>query len=146
MAVILLVNGPNLNLLGSRETDIYGKTTLPEIVKSLEAICQARKVELKTFQSNHEGAIIDFLHTWNQKADYAIVNGASLTHTSVALRDALVAVQIPFVEVHLSNVFKREAFRHLSYLSDVALGVMTGFGPQVYELALQFLLKKLESK
>ncbi|MBL8993782.1 MAG: type II 3-dehydroquinate dehydratase [Spirochaetia bacterium] len=146
MAVILLVNGPNLNLLGSRETDIYGKTTLPEIVKSLEAICQARKVELKTFQSNSEGALIDFLHTWNQKADYAIVNGASLTHTSVALRDALVAVQIPFVEVHLSNVFKREPFRHLSYLSDVALGVMSGFGAQVYELALQFLLKKIESK
>ncbi len=143
MAVILLVNGPNLNLLGSREPEIYGKTTLPEIEKSLEKVCEGRGVALKTFQSNHEGALIDFFQSWRKKADAAIVNAGALTHTSIALRDALAAVEIPFVEVHISNVYKRETFRHHSHLSDIALGMMTGLGPDSYELALQFLLKRL---
>lgn len=134
---ILLINGPNLNLLGTREPQTYGKTTLAELEASMGAAAAAAGATLRCFQSNHEGALIDRIHAARVEAVEAIViNPGGLTHTSVALRDALAGVAIPFIEVHISNVHAREAFRHRSLLSDVATGVLAGFGVDGYRMAL----------
>jgi 3-dehydroquinate dehydratase II len=138
---LLLLNGPNLNLLGTREPQIYGADTLPQIEAELVQIAANAGAKLHCLQSNHEGVLIDRIHA--ARADgtsHIIINPGAFTHTSVALRDALAGVAIPFIEVHISNVHKREAFRHHSYLSDIAAGVIVGLGVNGYRLALQHLL------
>ncbi|MFC0141029.1 type II 3-dehydroquinate dehydratase [Erwinia mallotivora] len=140
---ILLLNGPNLNLLGSREPEKYGKTTLAEVVSDLTSQADALKVKLSHLQSNAEYALIDRIHEAKGNVDYIVINPAAFTHTSVALRDALLAVSIPFIEVHLSNVHAREPFRHHSYLSDIAAGVICGLGADGYSWALQTAVKRL---
>ena len=143
MKSFLLLNGPNLNLLGKRETDIYGEHTLEQIEKELIAIAKKNKVELMTFQSNAEHDLIQRIHDAKQEqVDHIIFNPGAFTHTSVALRDALLGVAIPFIEVHLSNVHAREEFRRHSYFSDIADGVVCGFGANSYHLALQAVLTK----
>ena len=142
---VLLLNGPNLNLLGTREPAIYGATTLADV----EAMCRtegaALGLELAAFQSNHEGALVDRIHAAHDEGvRFVVINPGALTHTSVALRDALTGVAIPFIEVHISNVHKREAFRHHSYFSDVAEGVIVGLGTLGYRLALQAAAAKLQ--
>lgn len=138
MSRLLLLNGPNLNLLGSREPQIYGAQTLAQIEQQLMAEARDLGHELSCFQSNHEGALIDRIHqARGENVAFVLFNPGAYTHTSVALRDALLGTGIPFVEIHLSNVFAREAFRHHSYLSDVAAGVIVGLGPLGYRLALQ---------
>jgi len=138
MATILVIHGPNLNLLGSREPGHYGQDTLSDIEKALLSLAMTQGNELEFFQSNAEYQLIDRIHQAGRDAvDFILINPAAFTHTSVALRDALLGVNIPFIEVHLSNVFAREEFRHHSYLSDVAVGVISGLGAQGYELALQ---------
>jgi 3-dehydroquinate dehydratase II len=142
MATILVLHGPNLNLLGLREPGIYGATTLEDINRSLTQTAQTAGHHLQTLQSNAEYELIDRIHDARKEGvDFIIINPAAFTHTSVALRDALLGVDIPFIEVHLSNVHKRETFRHHSYFSDVAQGVICGFGATSYELALQAALK-----
>ena len=143
MKTVLVLHGPNLNLLGSLEPDIYGKTTLEDIDAGLAAMAKARGGSLVCFQGNWEGALIDRIHTAKtEKVDYIIINPGGLTHTSISLRDALAAAAIPFIEVHLSNVYAREEFRAHSYLSPIAMGVISGLGAQGYQLALDALLKK----
>ena len=138
---ILVLNGPNLNLLGTREPQIYGATTLTDIERDLAADAAARKVHLSFFQSNHEGALVDRIQAARDDGvDFIIINAGALTHTSVALRDALAAVAIPFIEVHLSNVYRREEFRHRSFLSDLAVGVIAGLGAAGYRYALRHAL------
>ena len=138
MARILVLHGPNLNLLGRREPGLYGAETLAAIDQRLQAHAREAAVQLDTLQSNHEGELVDRIHqATDDGTDFIIINPAALTHTSVALRDALLGVGIPFIEVHLSNVHAREPFRQHSYLSDVALGVITGLGASGYELALR---------
>lgn len=140
---VLVLHGPNLNLLGTREPGIYGTTTLAEIDERLAALGRAAGVEVTSFQSNAEAALIERIHqAQRETADYIIINPAAFTHTSVALRDALAAVKIPFIEVHLSNVFAREPFRHHSYFSDLAIGVISGLGPDGYVAALNFILAR----
>lgn len=143
MKKLLLINGPNLNLLGTREPGIYGHMTLADIEKALKNIAFTDGFELLTFQSNHEGALIDRIHKAKTE-DIAgiVINPAGYTHTSVALRDALAGVAIPFIEVHLSNIYKRESFRHNSYFSDLAEGVICGLGWQGYVYALRQLASK----
>lgn len=137
---VVVLNGPNLNLLGTREPTIYGSTTLADVEASLRAQAKELGIELACFQSNHEGAIVDRIHAARTEGvRFMIINPGAFTHTSVAIRDAFSGVAIPFVEVHISNVYKREAFRHHSYLSDVAEAVMCGFGTLGYNLALQFI-------
>ncbi len=144
MAKILVLHGPNLNLLGSREPDTYGHTTFADICQSLIEQARAQGHHLENFQSNGEQALIERIHEANQQEiAYIIINPAAFTHTSVAIRDALLAVAIPFVEVHLSNTLKREPFRHRSYFSDIAEGVIMGFGADSYRLALDIILKRL---
>lgn len=133
---ILLLNGPNLNMLGKREPEKYGHATLDDIVSELEKQASALQCSLEHFQSNSEAALIDKIHAAMGVVDAIIINPAAFTHTSVALRDALLSVSIPFIEVHLSNVHAREAFRHHSYFSDIAAGVIVGFGAKGYALAL----------
>ena len=141
---LLLLNGPNLNLLGSREPEVYGATTLAEIEQAAIAQAQAAGAELACLQSNHEGDLIDRIQAAKAEGVEAIViNPGGLTHTSVALRDALAGVAIPFVEVHISNIYKRESFRHHSYLSELAAGVVCGFGPDGYRISIEFAIKKL---
>ena len=141
---LLLLNGPNLNLLGSREPEVYGATTLAEIEQAAIAQAQAAGAELACLQSNHEGDLIDRIQTAKAEGVEAIViNPGGLTHTSVALRDALAGVAIPFVEVHISNIYKRESFRHHSYLSELAAGVVCGLGPDGYRISIEFAIKKL---
>ncbi len=138
---ILVLHGPNLNLLGTREPEVYGTLTLADINQRLQEIAAARGAELAVYQSNHEGELVDRIQEAGRDGtQYIIVNAAAYTHTSVAIRDALSGVKIPFVEVHLSNVYRREAFRHHSYLSDVAQGVIAGLGAFGYEAALQYAL------
>jgi 3-dehydroquinate dehydratase-2 len=138
MATILVLHGPNLNLLGLREPGIYGADTLDTIHTKLTHLCQQAGHHLQTLQSNAEYELIDRIHDARKEGvDFILFNPAAFTHTSVALRDALLAVQIPFIEVHLSNVHKREAFRQHSYFSDIAQGVICGLGAVGYELALQ---------
>jgi 3-dehydroquinate dehydratase II len=139
---ILVLHGPNLNLLGTREPAIYGRETLEDINRRLSRLGQAYGVSLECFQSNHEGALIERVHdAKTQEFGFIIINPAGYTHTSVALRDALAAVQIPFIEVHLSNIHGREPFRHHSYFSDIAVGTICGLGSRGYDLALQFALQ-----
>ena len=138
---ILLINGPNLNMLGQREPEIYGRLTLKQIEAKVAERAKALGAEVRAFQSNSEGAIIDFLQQEAPKADGIIINGGALTHYGLALRDALAAVGIPFVEVHLSNVFARESFRRESYFTDIAVGIISGLGARGYELALEFALQ-----
>ncbi len=142
---LLVIQGPNLNLLGSREPEVYGKTTMEDIHQKLGEIAKAHSVELSTFQSNHEGELIDRIQKAKQDGiDFIIINPGAFTHTSVALRDALIGVAIPFTEVHLSNIYQREEFRKHSYLSDIATGVICGLGAIGYELALQAALCRLQ--
>ena len=140
---ILLINGPNLNLLGTREPHLYGSTTLSEVVSAAE--CQAKDlgIELEHFQSNHEGAIVDRIQEARGKCHFAIVNPGALTHTSVALRDALLGVDMPFVEMHVTNVHAREPWRNHSYLSDKALAVICGLGTFGYTAAIAFAAQKM---
>ena len=139
-----MLHGPNLNLLGTREPGIYGTTTLAQIDAKLRAQGAARAVEVDCLQSNHEGVLVDRVQAAREAAvGFIVINPAALTHTSVALRDALAAVDIPFVEVHLSNVHRREPFRHHSYLSDLAVGTVVGLGPAGYRYALDFALDRL---
>ncbi|MCI1677963.1 MAG: type II 3-dehydroquinate dehydratase [Ewingella americana] len=140
---ILLLNGPNLNLLGTREPETYGSTTLNDIVKGLEQQAAAADVALSHLQSNAEHLLIDRIHQARGNTDFILINPAAFTHTSVALRDALLAVQIPFIEIHLSNVHAREPFRHHSYLSDIAVGVICGLGADGYHFALQAAVNRL---
>lgn len=138
---ILLLNGPNLNLLGTREPEIYGADTLADIEKRLIGLAKDGDAELSAYQSNAEADLVNRIHqAAREEVDFIIVNPAAFTHTSVALRDALAAVRIPFIEVHLSNVFAREAFRHKSYFTDIAVGIISGLGAKGYELALAFAL------
>jgi len=144
MAKILVLNGPNLNLLGSREPEIYGNDTLDAIMNNLSEQAEADGHQLESFQANAEHTLVERIHKAAIDAiDYIIINPAAFTHTSVAIRDAILGVNIPFIEVHLSNVYKREEFRKHSYFSDIADGVISGFGAQGYDLALQAALKKL---
>jgi len=137
MPRVLVVNGPNLNLLGEREPGIYGDQGLEAINRSLSALGRELGLELEFFQSNHEGAMVEAVQQARGQFDAVLINPAAYTHTSVALRDAFLASKLPFVEVHLSNVHAREAFRRQSFLSDVARGVITGFGPDSYLLGLR---------
>ena len=141
---ILVLHGPNLNLLGQREPELYGRTTLPEIEVALSALAEELGASLESFQSNHEGALIDRIHAAVGEVDGIVINPGGLTHTSVSLRDALVGSDLPFVEVHLSNVHAREEFRRRSMISDVAVGQVAGLGPIGYELALRGLLARLK--
>ena len=144
-ASILVIQGPNLNLLGTREPEVYGKTTLEDIHLRLGDLAKAQSVELSTYQSNHEGELIDRIQKAKQDGvDFIIINPGAFTHTSVALRDVLAGVAIPFTEVHLSNIHQREEFRKHSYLSDIATGVICGLGAIGYELALQSAIARLQ--
>ncbi len=146
MATILVLHGPNLNLLGSREPDLYGKKSLEEINQGLMNACIERKHQLIALQSNSEHTLIDRIHTAKKEGvQFIIINPAAFTHTSIALRDALLGTGIPFIEVHLSNIHGREEFRQSSYFSDIATGVICGFGSLSYELALNAALVQLES-
>lgn len=140
-----VVHGPNLGRLGRREPEVYGSTTLEEIDDALDALAAELDVELERFHSNHEGEIVDFLEEEAERVDGVLVNAAGLTHTSVVLRDALVGLDRPFVEVHLSNTAAREPFRRESYLSGVAAGVVYGFGPDSYLLGLRGLARILRT-
>ena len=142
MKNILVLHGPNLNLLGTREPEVYGRVTLDEINAKLSALAQTKGAKLAYLQSNAEAALVDRVQqARTDGTDFIIINPAAFTHTSVAIRDALAAVAIPFIEVHLSNVHAREAFRKESYFSDIAVGVISGLGATGYELALQFALQ-----
>ncbi len=142
MKNLLVLHGPNLNLLGSREPDVYGRITLDEINQKLQQLALAKGASLQFFQSNAEAALVDRVQLARQDGtNFIIINPAAFTHTSVALRDALAAVAIPFIEIHISNVFAREAFRKESYFSDLAVGVISGLGATGYELAVQFALQ-----
>jgi 3-dehydroquinate dehydratase-2 len=143
---VLLLNGPNLNLLGLREPGLYGVDTLEAIEAELSRQAAGLGVALECFQSNHEGALVDRIHAARGHADGILINAGAFTHTSIALRDALLGVAIPYVELHLSNVHARESFRHHSYLADKALGVICGFGPASYGLALQGLVQGLRAE
>jgi len=138
IASVLVLQGPNLNLLGTREPEVYGATTLPQIHDHLQQVASQLQIHLETFQSNSEGALIDRIHAAKQnKVQFILINPGAYTHTSVAIRDALAGVAIPFIEVHLSNIYQRESFRHHSFLSDIAVGVICGLGAHGYELALR---------
>ncbi len=139
---ILVIHGPNLNLLGTREPEIYGNMTLDEINRTLLKIATDAGAKLVSFQSNSETELISRIHqAIEDKTDFIIINPAAYTHSSIALRDALAAAKLPFIEVHLSNIFARESFRQKSYFSDLALGVISGLGNKGYELALEYVLK-----
>ena len=146
MSAILVLHGPNLNLLGTREPVVYGHDTLADIDRRLRAAGESAGVRVHTFQHNAEGALVDRIHAAkSDETAFIIINPAAYTHTSVAMRDALAAVAIPFIEVHLSNVHAREPFRHHSYFSDLAVGVICGLGAQGYELALAAALARLRT-
>ena len=141
---ILVLHGPNLNLLGVREPEHYGKTTLEDINQALAKQAQQAGVNLECFQSNSEAELVTKIQSIAaKKVDYVIINPAAYTHTSVAMRDALSAIKVPFIEVHLSNVYAREAFRKHSYFSDIAIGVISGLGAKGYELALDYAIEKI---
>jgi 3-dehydroquinate dehydratase-2 len=144
---VLVLHGPNLNLLGSREPKHYGLATLDDINRALASRGETAGAQVETFQHNHEGALIDRIHlAAREQVDFIIINPAAYTHSSVALRDALAATAIPFVEVHLSNIYAREPFRHHSYFSDLAVGVVSGLGAHGYELALEYALRHLQNR
>ncbi len=146
MANVLLLNGPNLNLLGTREPGLYGKTTLPEIEQELADAATPLGHTLSTFQSNSEAELVDRIQKAGQDTAFILFNPGALTHTSLALRDAILAVDIPFIEIHISNVHAREEFRQHSYFSDIALGTIIGLGPQGYGLALRAAHDYLQNK
>ncbi len=144
MADILLLNGPNLNLLGLREPDYYGSTTLEKIVAKLVQISKENNTSLTHYQHNSEGELIDRIHqAIGLNVKYIIINPAGFSHTSIALRDALLSVDIPFIEIHISNIYKRESFRQHSYFSDIAMGVISGFGAFGYEMALDAVINNM---
>ena len=143
MNTILVIHGPNLNLLGQREPEIYGRLTLDDINRNLDRQAKKMNASVTFFQSNAESELVDRIqHAMRDGTDFIIINPAAYTHTSVAMRDALAAVSIPFIEVHLSNIFSREAFRHHSYFSDLAVGIISGLGARGYELALDYALTR----
>jgi 3-dehydroquinate dehydratase-2 len=142
---IAVLNGPNLNLLGQREPEVYGRTSLAEIEAMVREAAASHGVEVEWFQTNHEGAMVEAVQGLRGRADGALINAAALTHSSLALRDALLAVKIPFVELHLSNIFAREPERRHSVIADLAIGMVTGFGAQSYLLALQALMGRLRA-
>lgn len=144
--LIAVLNGPNLNLLGQREPEVYGRTTLPEIEAMVRDAARAEGAELEWFQTNHEGALVDAVQGLRGRADGALINAAALTHSSLALRDAVLAVRVPFVELHLSNIFAREPERRHSVIADLAIGLVSGFGAQSYLLALQALIGRLRAR
>ncbi len=141
---ILVIHGPNLNLLGRREPGVYGRTTLTQVNAQLQELAGKMDVELKILQSNHEGEIVSFIGDNADWADGIVINPAAYTHTSVAIRDAIAAVGLPTVEVHLSNVFSREEFRHFSYISPVSTGVICGFGAESYILAIKAIIGEIK--
>ena len=140
---ILLINGPNLNLLGTREPEIYGKQTLDQIEKELIQLAQKNSFKLECYQSNHEGKIVDKIQSSIGNVNGILINAGALTHTSVALRDALVGSNIPFIELHISNIFNREGFRRKSFLTDKAIGIISGFGVHSYFLSLKAIINYL---
>ena len=142
---IAVLNGPNLNLLGQREPEVYGRTTLSEIEAAVRDAAKSLDAEIQWFQTNHEGALVEAVQGLQGRVDGALINAAALTHSSLALRDALLAVRIPFVELHLSNIFAREPERRHSVIADLAIGMVTGFGAQSYLLALQALVARLRA-
>jgi 3-dehydroquinate dehydratase-2 len=146
MAKILVIHGPNLNMLGTREPEHYARSTLAEIDQRLRELASGDGHEIECFQSNAEHALIERVHAAAAEVERIIINPAGLTHTSIALRDALLAAAVPFVEVHLSNIHAREPFRHRSYFSDAAMGVISGFGPLSYELAYRAAVGSLAAK
>ena len=141
--LIAVLNGPNLNLLGQREPEVYGRTTLAEIETMVRDAARAQGADLEWFQTNHEGALVDAVQGLRGRADGALINAAALTHSSLALRDAVLAVRVPFVELHLSNIFTREPERRHSVIADLAIGLVAGFGAESYLLALQALVGRL---
>lgn len=143
MYKVLIVNGPNLNLLGTREPEIYGSTTLDDINAELKQIASGHNLEIDTFQSNHEGEIIDILHAARGQYAYIILNAGAFTHYSIAIRDAIVAIEVPTIEVHLSNIHQREEFRHTSVIAPVCLGQICGFGKESYIAALNVVIMRL---
>ena len=143
---ILVIHGPNLNLLGTREPEVYGSQTLADVNQHLQQQAQEWGLALETYQSNHEGEIVEAIHRARGRHQAIIINPAAFTHTSVAVRDALAGVAIPFIEVHLSNVYQREPFRHHSFMSDLAVGVICGLGAYGYEAALSYWAQKLKAK
>lgn len=146
MFSILVLHGPNLNLLGKREPGIYGSVTLEDIVRLLEEEATRCKVTVSSLQSNHEGVLVDAIHAALGKHQGLLINAGAYTHTSVAIRDAIAAVNLPTVEVHLSNIYRREAFRHHSYIAPVAIGQISGFGADSYRLGLQALVNHLKER
>jgi len=142
---IAVLNGPNLNLLGQREPEVYGRTSLNEIESMVREAARPMGAEIQWFQTNHEGALVEAVQGLQDRADGALINAAAFTHSSLALRDALLAVRIPFVELHLSNIFARELERRHSVIADLAVGMVTGFGAQSYVLALQALVGRLRA-
>ena len=143
---ILVIHGPNLNLLGTREPQTYGLTTLDQVNHNLQQEAQRLQVGLSCHQSNHEGALVDVIHQAQGKYQGIIINAGAYTHTSIAIRDALSGVDIPTIEVHLSNIYRREEFRHHSYIAPIAIGQISGFGANSYILGLQALVNYLQSK
>ena len=144
---ILVLNGPNLNMLGTREPGVYGVVTLQQIENNLKLLLNNSKYEMEFYQSNHEGNLVDKIQdTLNSQVKFIIINPAAYTHTSVAIRDALLATKLPFIEVHLSNVHARESFRQHSYLSDVAIGVICGLGAHGYNVAMEYAIKYLQQQ
>ena len=144
--IVAVLNGPNLNLLGEREPELYGTTSLAEIERATQASARALGVQCSWVQTNHEGEFVDAIQRLKGKADGALINAAAFTHTSLAVRDALLAVRVPFVEVHLSNIFAREPERRRSLLADLAVGVVTGFGADSYRLGLEGLVAHIKSR
>ena len=143
---ILLINGPNLNLLGTREPEIYGNKNLKDIEKDLSKIAKEKKINLECFQSNHEGEIVDKVQYSAKNTQGIIINAGAFTHTSIAIRDALIGSKLPFVELHISNIFSREEFRKESFLTDKAIGIISGFGIIGYFLAFDGIIDYLKSK
>ncbi|KAJ5618437.1 dehydroquinase class II [Penicillium herquei] len=143
MPTILLINGPNLNLLGTREPHLYGSTTLADVEANAKSLAEIKNIALETFQSNHEGAIVDRIQEARGNVDAILINPGALTHTSVAVRDALLGVSIPFIEIHITNIHTREAFRHHSYFSDKAVACIIGLGVYGYEAGLEYAARHL---
>ena len=142
---ILLINGPNLNLLGTREPDIYGNKTLNDIENDLTSVANEKSINLECFQSNHEGEIVDKIQDSIKSTQGILINAGAFTHTSISIRDALIGSKIPFVEIHISNIFSREEFRKESYLTDKAIGIISGFGITSYFLGLEGIIEFLSS-
>jgi 3-dehydroquinate dehydratase-2 len=145
LSFILVLHGPNLNLLGTREESLYGSVTLEEINNNLKETGKNAGIEVVCKQSNHEGELIDFIQEFGKKADYVIINPAAYTHTSIGIRDALLAVNVSVIEVHMTNIYKRESFRHNSYIKDISIGQIIGFGPTSYYLALEAIIRAEQS-